>query len=253
MMETMSNETRVNLNYDELAADYARNRRVHPGVLAALAEGLDSDASILEIGCGTGNYAIALRERTGAAVVGVDPSPGMLEKARARSNEIDWRDGAAEATGLPSGVFDLVYLVDVIHHVRDRDAFASEAWRLLKPGGRVCIATDSAEDIARRRPLSSHFPETVAYELARYPAIAAIAQELESAGFAVHLGHVEFEYELTDATAYRDRAFSSLHLIPPDALARGLARLDADLARGPIPALSLYTLVWGGKPADQRP
>jgi hypothetical protein len=93
----------------------------------------------------------------------------------------------------------------------------------------------------------------VAFELARYPGIATIMQELEAAGFAVHVSHVEFEYALTDATPYRDRAFSSLHLISTDALARGLARLDADLTSGPIPALSLYTLVWGVKPADQRP
>lgn len=244
---------RATLNYDELAADYARHRRVHPGVLGALAKGIGPNSNALEIGCGSGNYAIALRELTGCRATGVDPSSGMLAKARARSDEIEWREGAAEETGLPSGQFDLVYLIDVIHHVRDRDAFAREAWRVLTPGGRLCIATDSAEDIARRRPLSSHFPETVAYELARYPAIRTITEELASAGFDIHVDHVEFEYELTDATPYRDRAFSSLHLISPEALARGLARMDDDLARGPIPALSLYTLVWGVKRADQRP
>jgi ubiquinone/menaquinone biosynthesis C-methylase UbiE len=253
MMRGMRHDAGPRLDYDDLAADYARNRRVHPGVLAALAEGIGPGSAVLEIGCGTGNYAIALLELTGCAAAGVDPSSGMLANARARSDEIDWREGSAEATGLPDGRFDLAYLVDVIHHVRDRGAFAREAWRVLAPGGRVCIATDSAEDIARRRPLSSHFPETVAVELARYPAIATIAAELTAAGFAVSTDHVELAYGLTDATAYRDRAFSSLHLIPADALDRGLARLDADLACGPIPALSLYTLVWGIKPDDQRP
>jgi ubiquinone/menaquinone biosynthesis C-methylase UbiE len=142
MMDGMGSEPAARLDYDELAADYARNRRVHPGVLAALAEGIGPGSKALEIGCGTGNYAVALRELTSCSVTGIDPSSGMLAKARARSDDIDWREGSAEATGLPGGRFDLAYLVDVIHHVKDRHAFAREAWRVLAPGGRVCVATD---------------------------------------------------------------------------------------------------------------
>jgi hypothetical protein len=85
-------------------------------------------------------------------------------------------------------------------------------------------------------------------ELARYPAIDALHSEMAAARFG-HVAdeHVELAYELTELQPYRDRAFSSLHLIPPEAVARGLARLEADRQRGPIAGLSLYTIVWGRK------
>jgi hypothetical protein len=74
---------------------------------------------------------------------------------------------------------------------------------------------------------------------------------MEAAGFSpVTTEHVELPYDLTDLQPYRDRAFSSLHLISTDAHARGLAHLETDLAAGPIPALSLYTLLWGTKPPE---
>lgn len=235
------------LDYDDLAVAYARHRCVHPGVLRALLEsGLTAGSRVLEVGCGTGNYAGALVELVGCACRGLDPSRGMLARARAGPARIALVRGRAERLPFAASSCDLVFSVDVIHHVADRAAFFREAARVLAPGGRVCTVTDGEDDIARRRPLSDHFPETVAVELARYPRVAALRAEMAAAGFRdLAEGRVELAYELTDLQPYRDRAFSSLHLIPDEAVERGLARLDADLARGPIPALSLYTLLWG--------
>lgn len=58
---------------------------------------------------------------------------------------------------------------------------------------------------------------------------------------------VEFPYTLTDIQAYRDRAFSSLHLISESAFERGIAQMERDLATGAIPCLSRYLLLWGTK------
>lgn len=238
------------LNYDNLAADYARHRRVHPGVLANLIAtgGLTAAANVLEVGSGTGNYIIALRAGVGCRCSGIEPSTEMLATARSRTSQVQFVQGRAEAINCRDASIDLVFSVDVIHHVVDRPAFFGEARRVLKPGGRICTATDSEEDIARRRPLSSHFPETVAVELRRYPPIAMLRGEMLAAGFTeIDTENVEFVYDLNDIQPYRDRVFSSLHLIPDDAVARGVSRLDAELANGPVPALSLYTLVWGTK------
>jgi hypothetical protein len=56
---------------------------------------------------------------------------------------------------------------------------------------------------------------------------------------------VEFAYSLTDIQAYRERAFSSLHLISDETFERGITRLEAALQAGPIEGLSLYTMLWG--------
>jgi ubiquinone/menaquinone biosynthesis C-methylase UbiE len=240
----------LELDYDRLAAEYARHRRVHPGVLGRLVAGagLTAASRVLEVGCGTGNHAAALVGAVGCACVGVDPSAAMLARARARPDPVAVARARAERLPCADGAFDLVYSVDVIHHVRDRAAHVAEAYRVLAPGGWVCTVTDSAADIRRRRPLSSHFPETVAVELDRYPPTDVLRVELAAAGFAeVGEEGVELAYALTDLQPYRDRVFSSLHLIPDEAYRRGLTRLEADLAAGPVPALSVYTLVWGRK------
>jgi hypothetical protein len=56
---------------------------------------------------------------------------------------------------------------------------------------------------------------------------------------------VEFDYLLDKSDAYRERAYSSLRLIDEAAFARGLARLAADLARGPVQCTARYVMLWG--------
>jgi ubiquinone/menaquinone biosynthesis C-methylase UbiE len=241
----------THIDYERAAAPYAQHRDIHLGVLAELIAGaaISGETRVLDVGCGTGNYARALQRETGCRISGIEPTDAMRANARNAANWDVIVQGSAESLPFPDASFDLVMSTDVIHHVGDRPAFFREALRVLDHGGRIATVTDSTEDIARRRPLSSHFPETVAVEQQRYPTIGTLQAEMTAAGFqALPLGHTEMEYDLTRITAYRDRAFSSLHLIDEDAFQRGIERLDADLASGPVPSLSLYTIVWGEKP-----
>ncbi len=152
--------------------------------------------------------------------------------------------GRAELLPFCDGAFALVYSVDVIHHVVDRKMAASEAARVLRTGGVLAIATDSADDLTKRIPLASHFPETVEAQRLRYPEIGTIRAELEGAGFGqIEERHVVFTYSIRNIQPYRDKAFSSLHLISDNAFAKALDRLERDLAAGPIVAESLYTVL----------
>ncbi len=58
---------------------------------------------------------------------------------------------------------------------------------------------------------------------------------------------VEYAFTTTDIQAYRDRAFSSLHLISEAAFQAGLRRMQADLEKGPIQCVPRYLLLWGTK------
>jgi ubiquinone/menaquinone biosynthesis C-methylase UbiE len=80
------------VNYDQAAAAYAANRQVHGGVFSELCRRIEggSTATILEVGCGTGNYARALAERFKCATYGLDPSAGMLALARVQAVQIPW-------------------------------------------------------------------------------------------------------------------------------------------------------------------
>ena len=251
----MATSTKPRLDYDHRAPEYARHRKVHPGVVEELIAGgrLEAGTCVLDVGCGTGNYAAVLTERVGCRMSGVEPSARMRSRARDAAPWETLAEGRAEALSFPDASFDLVFTTDVIHHVGDRDAFLREAVRVLRPGGQIATVTDSHDDIPHRRPLSSHFPETIPIELSRYPGVPCLLGEMAQAGFVdSRLVQVSREYALTDLQPYRDKAFSSLHIIDEEAFARGMARLEADLASGPIPCVSLYTVIWAKKPETQH-
>lgn len=239
------------LNYDQAADEYATHRQVHGGVFRDLCERgrLRLDSSVLEVGCGTGNYVRALAERFGCAAYGLDPSVGMLAHACAQPERVTWVQGRAEALGFADEALDLVFSVDVIHHVADRTTFYQQAARVLRSGGRLCTVTDSADIIRCREILSGYFPETVEIELARYPRIIQLEEWMAAAGLvAFEVVTVETPYQLTSSQPFRDRAYSSLHLIPEEAWQAGLVRLERDLARGPVRGAARYACLWGRRP-----
>jgi ubiquinone/menaquinone biosynthesis C-methylase UbiE len=157
----------------------------------------------------------------------------------------------ASAESLPyvNGHFRFVFSVDVIHHVGDGAAYATEAYRVLKYGGKLCTVTDSHEDIVKRAPLSSHFPETIPLELGRYPPIETLQDDMHRAGFVnLTTSHVDYTYVLGDITSFRERSFSALRLISEEQFSAGLTRLERELEAGAVPARSVYTLIWATKP-----
>ena len=233
----------------DVADDYARYRGTHPSVLGGLIEGaaIGPASRVLEVGCGSGNYVRALQELTGCSAWGIDPSARMLDHARQGDGQIHW--GVGRADDLPPQVrFDLIFSVDVIHHVDGTLAHMEATHDALGPGGALCIVTDSEWIIRHRQPLSTYFPETVPLDLERYPRITALRSEMAQAGFvAVRERQVEYACVLEDIEPYRAKAFSCLHLISETAFRHGLARMENDLRRGPITAVTRYLLLWGTK------
>jgi len=240
----------MSLNYDHLANAYGEHRGCHEGVLGALVEavGTSGSARVAEVGAGTGNYAGALRRLTGCSCWAIEPSQAMLEIARSRYPDLNVEVGVAESLPLPAASVDLVFCVDVIHHVTDRPAFFAEAQRVLSAAGTLCIVTDSEDIIRNRVPLASYFPETIEVELRRYPAVSELRGLASRAGFRTwRETRVAAEVVLTSAEAYEAKAFSALHLISPSAFDAGLRRLQADLAQQPLRTTSHYALLWATK------
>jgi SAM-dependent methyltransferase len=235
-------------DHDQLASAYARHRKLHPEVFRRLASSVGAASRVLEVGCGTGNYIRALADQAGCPCWGIDPSREMIARARDYPGQVQFQEGRAEHLEFPPESFELVFSVDVIHHVEDPDRYLAEAYRVLSPGGKVCTVTDSEWIIRNRQPLAAYFPETVAIDLCRYPADGDLDEAMRQAGFAaVTRERVEFPYELTDVGPYRERVFSCLRLIPEEAFRAGLERMESDLGKGPIACISRYELVWGTK------
>lgn len=239
------------LNYDDLATEYARHRRVYPGLVEHIVRrgGVTAEHSVLEVGCGTANHITALCRATGARGHGVEPSAEMLAVARTQPADLDLRQGLAQEMDLPAATFDLIMSVDVIHYVTEPLEYFRRAFAALKPGGYFVTVTDSDWIIRNRFPIAAYFPGIVDAEAGRYHPIPRLAGDLALAGFGdLYEWVVESEYELTEADRFRDKSYSCLHLISDEEFTSGLAALDADLARGPLTGNLRSLALWGRRP-----
>ena len=102
---------------------------------------------ILDVGCWTGSFLLAARER-GWEPVGIEPSKWATEQAR--GDGLDVRTTTLDAHGLERSSFSLIVLNDVIEHVTDPAASVQIIAGLLEPGGAVFMATpDAGSAVAR--------------------------------------------------------------------------------------------------------
>jgi ubiquinone biosynthesis O-methyltransferase len=119
----------------------AITERLERGLILDLA-GDVSGRTLLDVGCGDGELAVALARR-GAIVTGVDASAEMVEaaKKRARQNNADlaFRVARAEDLPFPSEQFDVVTAITILCFVEDPAPFFGEIARVLRPGGHLVI------------------------------------------------------------------------------------------------------------------
>jgi demethylmenaquinone methyltransferase / 2-methoxy-6-polyprenyl-1,4-benzoquinol methylase len=113
----------------------------------------NSPAKALDVATGTGDLAIALRDR-GAEVVGVDFAEKMLEIARKKAPAIEFKTGNALALEFPDNEFDAATVGFGARNFDDLDRGLSEMARVVKPGGRVVVLEITTP---QRPPLSFFF------------------------------------------------------------------------------------------------
>jgi len=136
---TSDDDGRARAYYDDFSTRYENER--HHGYHALLDEleldialPLARERHVLEVGCGTGLILERLA-RGAKRAEGIDLSPGMLDKARARGLSV--REASATALPYPDAEFDLVVSFKVLAHVPDLRAALGEMARVCRPGGRV--------------------------------------------------------------------------------------------------------------------
>lgn len=108
--------------------------------------GLQPGDQVLDAGCGSGQFALALAER-GASVTGVDLSPEMIRLAEANAlrmalpEAMTWEIGPVDRLPLPDASVDAVHARMVLPFVPDIPAALREFRRVLRPGDRLLAST----------------------------------------------------------------------------------------------------------------
>lgn len=208
---------RVARAYDKWAAVYDEDRNLTRDLDAEVLrrtelhlEGVD----VLELGCGTGKNTIWLAERA-RSVIGVDFSTGMLERARRRVLHANVRFIEHDVRApwpIPDASVDVVVENLVLEHVADLSPIYSEAWRTLRPGGRLWFCELHPE--RQRRGGQAHFTDESG-ETIRVLAFQHTVSEYVNGGLAAGLALREVgEWLEPAAGAVPPRLFSVLFIKP---------------------------------------
>lgn len=209
----------VALYYDETWFDYRalwlnrRNRALHLGywdawtrshsqsltnVNRALAHDVQprSGQLMLDAGCGVGGTAMWMAEHHDVRVVGITVSEDQAQRARRYAAERGL-EGRVEfsvqdhcQTALADGTLDVVYAVESVCYAPDKSHFVGEAFRLLRPGGRLVVQDgfrvarqlSEGEERLQRSWLSGWMVP----ELARLDAFVAACTEAGFVGVEAH-------------------------------------------------------------------
>ena len=108
---------------------------------------LEPGTKLLDVASGPGFVAAAAAER-GAIVVGVDFSPAMVDYARRRHPTLTFMEGDAEKLRLPDRNFDAVVMNFGLLHLARPEAAVSEAFRVLRTGGRYSFTVWAKPEVA---------------------------------------------------------------------------------------------------------
>jgi arsenite methyltransferase len=108
---------------------------------------LNTGESVLDLGSGSGFDALQAAAMVGptSTVIGVDMTPAMIEKAQGNSRllglpNVEFRTGYLEALPVDDASVDVVISNGVINLCPDKAAALAEAFRVLKPGGRMQLS-----------------------------------------------------------------------------------------------------------------
>jgi tocopherol O-methyltransferase len=163
--------------------------------LANLAK-IAGDDYVLDAGCGVGGSAIWLAANKGCQALGINLVPRQLERARRFAAErqledlVQFKIADFADTGFEKDTFTIVWGLESIVHAEDKQTVLNEAFRVLKPGGRLVIA----EYLLREGPLSAQ-EQTLLNLWLKGWAMPSVLTEQQYRVMADKAGFVNFKIE----------------------------------------------------------
>ncbi|MBU0480416.1 MAG: class I SAM-dependent methyltransferase [Proteobacteria bacterium] len=123
--------------------------------------GIAQGFTVVDFGCGPGSYVERASELVGSngTVYAVDVQPLAIEAVRKKAERKHLRNvvpvlAAGYPVAIDSHPADVIYALDMFHHVKDAPGFLKELHRLLKPGGTLIIESGHQKMEAAREKIS---------------------------------------------------------------------------------------------------
>jgi ubiquinone/menaquinone biosynthesis C-methylase UbiE len=190
-----------NILYNKIGGNYNDTRSADKYILDVISSWLKNGEKILDLGCGTGNYTIAMKQ-SGFETFGVDPSEKMLKVAQQRNKNIEWCLGVAEKIPYPNNFFDGVFGTLTLHHWENIETAFTEIYRVIKFGGNVIFFTSTAEQM-KEYWLNHYFPQMLRHSTKQMPSLKKICNAALKAGFEIQQSEKYFiQNDLQDQFLY---------------------------------------------------
>jgi len=140
--------------YDEKATNHHRSVIRANEVLAEMGN-IQPGARIIDAGCGLGHSTLWLAEHYNATVTGITIVPRQVETmqkfiAKKGIKNVDFIEASYFNMPFEDNSIDVVWAIESVCHAKDKSQFYKEAYRLLKPGGKLLIG----ENLRTARPMS---------------------------------------------------------------------------------------------------
>ena len=162
--------------YSEKYEDwFEKNKFVYGSEIQAIKELFPKLKKSIEIGVGSGKFAVPLGIKTG-----VDPSPRMRNIAQQRGIEVI--DAIAEELPFKDSQFELVLMVTTICFVDNLNLTFREAYRILKLGGYLIIGFVD-KDSSLGKLYEQHKKNSVFYKIATFYSVKEVIYNLNKVGF----------------------------------------------------------------------
>jgi SAM-dependent methyltransferase len=198
--------------YEQIGKGYDLTRSADPDIANRLAVQLQikSDYSYLDVGCGTGNYTLALAKH-GGIWHGVDQSKQMIDTAINKSHAVAWKVAEVEALPYADESFSGVLCTLAIHHFAALIPAFKEIYRVLLSGHFVFF-TATPEQMSKYW-LVEYFSEAIYKSAEQMPSLENLKYALNEAGFnSVDIEPYSISENLQDLFLYSGKHRPEIYL-----------------------------------------
>lgn len=202
-------------------------------------------AKVLDLGCGTGRFAIPMATKLQYAVTGADASKEMLVRAKKKDTNklVKWELQDAQNLTYQNNSFDMVFTSHLIYHVKSPAKVIENCARILRNGGTLIVRYATFEQI-NDDVVHAFFPEANIIDETRFPKEGMVEKGISDAGFknirSEKILQKSYQTGAEHLDAIKLKNVSALTMIRQEDFKRGINNLEKYIEKNPNDPLLLF-------------